>query len=46
MKPEYMMVSMPHNFVLSKGMLGAVGSKTRVHKEAMTVPGAFSDAAG
>jgi hypothetical protein len=42
MKPEYMMASTPHDFVLKEGTLADV-SKTGVNEEAMKQPGAFAD---
>lgn len=40
MKPEYMMASTPHDFVLQEGSLAGV-KKTGVNEEAMKQPGAF-----
>ena len=44
MKPEYMMASTPHDFVLREGSLAGV-KKTGVNEDAMKQPGAFADQA-
>jgi len=41
MKPEYMMASTPHDFVLKEGPLGDV-AKTGVNEDSMKEPGAFA----
>jgi hypothetical protein len=42
MKPEYMMASTPHDFVLKEGTLADV-PKTGVNEDALKQPGAFAD---
>jgi len=41
MKPEYMMASTPHNFVLKEGSLSNVVQKTGVNEDVMKEPFAF-----
>ena len=43
MKPEYMMASTPHDFVLQEGTLAGV-KNDGVNEEAMKIPGAFASA--
>jgi hypothetical protein len=43
MKPEYMMASTPHNFLLPEGRFTGV-AKTGINEEAMKQPFAFADA--
>ena len=45
MKPEYMMASTPHDFVLSEGTLSGSTQNPGSNTEAMKVPGAFADGA-
>jgi len=45
MRPEYMMASTPHDFVLKEGTLVDV-VKTGVNEDAMKTPGAFADGTG
>lgn len=44
MKPEYMMASTPHDFVLQEGTLAGI-QNVGINKEAMKSPGAFATAA-
>lgn len=46
MKPEYMMASTPHDFVLMEDKRAALRKHTGINKEAMKQPGAFADAIG
>jgi hypothetical protein len=43
MKPEYLMASTPHNFVVREERLANIMSGTGVNEEAMKQPGAFAD---
>lgn len=44
-KPEYMMASTPHDFVLKEGTLADVKQKVGINEEAMLEPGAFAQVA-
>lgn len=44
MKPEYLMASTPHDFVLSEGILANVLTSGSINTEAMKEPGAFAKA--
>lgn len=44
MKPEYMMASTPHDFVLREGTIEGSMKKTGLNEQAMSQPGAFADA--
>lgn len=46
MKPEYMMASTPHDFVLSEGILSNAPTSGSINTEAMKEPGAFAMASG
>lgn len=46
MKPEYLMASTPHDFVLDDRSLSAPLSNNGINLEAMKVPGAFADVIG